>query len=73
MAEADVRKCDWYGFSGFIVRRYCTWLSLPAPADGVGFQPTWTLHPHLPNAAGSDAGLRDGSHPFCDGTQPSST
>ena len=62
MVEVDVRKCDWYGFSGFIVHRYCIWLSLPAPADSIRFQATCILHLRLPNAVGDDAGLKDCSH-----------
>lgn len=62
MAEADVRKCDWYGFSGFTVHRYCIWLSLPAPADSIRFQATCISWLCLPNATGDDAGLKNRSH-----------
>lgn len=36
MAEGGLRKCDWYGFSGFVVHRYCIRLSLSSPADNRG-------------------------------------
>lgn len=57
-----MRKCDWYGFSGFIVCRYWMWLRLPAPADSIRFQATCILRLRLPNAMGDDAGLKDRSH-----------
>lgn len=60
MAEADVRKCDWYGFSAFIVHRYCIWLSsCSCRQHQVSGHMYLAALPTKPNRC--DAGLKDHS------------
>jgi len=72
MAEADVKKCDWYGFLGFIAQRYCIWLSSCPSRQHQLSGPVYLAAlsaKHNRRRCWAEGPL---SHPSCDGTQRSS-